>query len=251
MKSGEIKGCGLFVVKASLKTQWLMEVKKFTDLNARIIQTYASFKGAYSEKRFREQFQGVDLLILNYETLRDKEVRKALHKVQPQYIFADECQYVKNYNSQRARALYEFNDAKIKIGATATPVQRDPRDIFGIFQFINPDVFPSLTYFNAAFIVFTGRGIVSGTKNLDLLNKKISPFMIVKTKEEVEKQLPKLVVVQRYCELEPKQLEMTDNLKIEIDELKKKKKKLELSLSNNKKTSEQILVFCHFTNALL
>ena len=240
IKSGEIKGCGLFVVKASLKTQWFMEVKKFTDLTPKIIQTHASFKGANAEEKFQSQFENADLLILNYETLRDKYVRKALYKVNPQYIFADECQYVKNYNSQRAQALYEFNDAKIKIGATATPVQKDPRDIFGIFHFINPDLFPSLSEFDANFIVFAGRGIIIGTKNLELLNRKISPFMIVKKKEEVEKQLPKLVVVQRYCELEPKQLEMTATIITEIEQLKSKKKKLEENFRTDNKEYRQI-----------
>ena len=227
-----ISGAGLIIVKASLKTQWLMEVKKFTNLRAKIVQTYKTFKGKNSEENFQAQFQDVDLMILNYETLRDQEVKKALHKIKPQYIFADECHYIKNFSSQRARALYEFNDAKIKIGATATPVQKDPRDIFGLFHFINPELFPSVFDFNATYVRFVGKGIVGGVKNSVLLNKKISPFMIVKSKEEVSKQLPKLVVTQRYCNLEPKQLEMTETLKSELDELGTKKIKLESRLSN-------------------
>ena len=227
-----ISGVGLIVVKASLKTQWLMEVKKFTNLRAKIIQSHKSFKGDDAKKDFYDQFQNVDLIILNYETLRDKKVRNALHKINPQYIFADECQYIKNFYSKRARALYEFNGAKIKIGATATPVQKDPRDIFGLFQFINPEVFPSLTDFNINYVQFVGKGIVGGVKNAVSLNKKISPFMIVKSKEEVSKQLPKLVVMQRYCDLEPRQLEMTETLKFEIDELTKKRLKIEDDLTD-------------------
>lgn len=231
VERGIISGCGLIIVKASLKTQWFMEVKKFTNLRSKIIQTYATFKGDDADKNFHEQFENVDLLILNYETLRDKEVKKILHKIKPQYIFADECHYIKNYNSKRAMALYEFNDAKIKIGATATPVQRDPRDIFGLFQFINPEIFPSLTAFNVNFVRFVSRGIVGGVKNSELLNKKISPFMIIKNKFEVAKQLPKLVVTQRYCDLDSKQLEMTETLKSELEELGRKKLHLEKTLN--------------------
>ena len=79
IKSGEITGCGLIVVKASLKTQWLMEVGKFTDFRAKIIQTHSTVK---DEKIFREQFENADLFILNYETLRDKFVRKMLIQVE-------------------------------------------------------------------------------------------------------------------------------------------------------------------------
>ena len=230
LKKNLISGSGMIVCKASLKTQWFMETKKFTNLRARIIQTKSTIK---SEEEFQSQFRDVDLMILNYETLRDGDVRNALQKNKPQYIFADECQYIKNSTALRARALYEFNDAKIKVGATATPVQRDPRDIFGLFQFINPEIFPTIQDFNVKFVNFIGRGIVSGFKNEDILNKKISPYMIVKSKEEISKQLPKLIVSQRFCELEPKQLEMTDQILSELAELSSKKLKLEKTLTED------------------
>ena len=239
VKQKKISGCGLIIVKASLKTQWLMEVKKFTDYRARIIETYLSFKGKTAEEEFQTQFKDIDLLILNYETLRDKEVRKSLHKIKPEYIFADECHYIKNYKSKRAQALCEFNDAKIKIGATATPVQRDPRDIFGLFKFINPEIFPTLSNFNEMYVSFAGRGIVTGSKNEDLLNKKISPYMIVKSKEEIYKQLPQLVVTQRYCELESRQLAMTEKIKSELEELGKKKFFLERKMSDSELSASE------------
>ena len=231
VKSGKISGPGLIVVKASLKTQWMMEIKKFSNLRSKIIQTYATFKGENAEEDFENQFKDADLLILNYETLRDRKVSSVLHKIHPEYIFADEIHYIKNYNAKRSLALCEFADAKIKIGATATPVQRDPRDIYGIFKFINPEVFPLLSSFNLTYVKFVGHGIVGGAKNEELLNKKISPYMIVKDKEEISKQLPKLVVVQRYCELEAKQLEMTETLKSELDELHRKQQQFENKLS--------------------
>ena len=232
-----ISGCGLIVVKASLKTQWLMEVKKFTNFRAKIVQSSSIFRNA--PKKFNAQFKDADLLILNYETLRDKNVRKVLHKIKPQCVFADECHYIKNFNSKRARALYEFSYAKIKIGATATPVQKDPRDIFGLFSFINPEIFPYLPDFNRTFVKFVGKGIVGGAKNEDLLNKKISPFMIVKTKSEISAQLPKLVVTQRHCELEPRQVRMTEDLKFELSELTQKKLQLEKNLSESELSASE------------
>lgn len=240
IKRGIISGCGLIVVKASLKTQWLMEVRKFTNFRAKIIHSHLTFRDKNADKLFQAQFKNADLLILNYETLRDKEVRKVLKEIKPQCIFADECHYIKNFNSKRARALYEFDYAKIKIGATATPVQKDPRDIFGLFRFINPELFPFLPDFNRTYVKFVGKGIVGGAKNEELLNKKISPFMIVKSKEEISKQLPKLVVVQRHCNLTSRQFAMTKNIKDELDELGRKKFKLEKNLSDAElETSEE------------
>src|SRR5574344_1268038 len=169
----------------------------------------------FRSRKFNDQFKDADLFILNYETLRDAKVKAAMHKIHPQYVFADEVHYVKSDTTARSKALCEFGDAIIKVGATATPVQREPRDLFGIYKFIMPDLFPKKSSFEMTYIKWAGRGIVSGSKNEKQLNEKISPYMIIKTKEEVAKQLPKLVVVQRYCDLEPAQIEMTERIKDE------------------------------------
>lgn len=71
-----------------------------------------------------------------------------------------------------------------------------------------------------------------------MLNEKISPSMIIKTKEEVAKQLPGLVVVQKYCELEPAQQDVVQKLFAEMDELHEQEKEFlrsytEAQLANN------------------
>ena len=57
--------------------------------------------------------------------------------------------------------------------------------------------------------------------------------MIVKSKEEISKQLPKLLITQRYCDLDKKQIEMTETIKSELEELKQKKFKMETEMSNS------------------
>ena len=262
-----IEGRGVIVVKASLKTQWAKEVEKFSDLRPTIIQTSKDITSLIRAKiarlegrikrlptsnkdllreleseiaalsrearsKFKEQFENADLLIMNYETLNDVKVRSELHRIKPQFFFVDEIHYAKGSETDRSKSLCEFADVKIKAGATATPVQRDPRDIFGIFKFVNPTVFPKKGDFERLFLKWAGRGRVIGGKNEELLSKKISPYMIVKTKEEVSKQLPKLFVMQRYCDFEPAQIEMTELLKAEIDELQKKEEAIASSLKN-------------------
>lgn len=262
-----IEGCGVIVVKASLKTQWAKEVEKFSDLTPTIIQTSKDITSSIRAKiarlenrikrlpssssslireleneitalskeaksKFKEQFKNADLLIMNYETLNDVKVRSELHRIKPQFMFVDEIHYAKGAGTDRSKSLCEFADVKVRAGATATPVQRDPRDIFGIFKFVNPTVFPKESDFGRLYLKWAGRGRVVGAKNEEMLSKKISPFMIVKTKEEVSKQLPKLFVMQRYCDLEPAQIEMTEILKSEIDELKKKEEAIASSLKN-------------------
>ena len=222
-RRGKINGTGIIIVKASLKAQWKSEVKKFSDYSVRVIESYAKIK---DENSFIEQFEDIDLLICNYETLNDEHVQKQLHRIKPEFMFIDEIHFIKSDSTKRAKSCYEFNDIKIKAGATATPLQRDPRDIFGIFKFINPEVFPKKGAFESLYIKWGSYGRVSGSKNEKKLNEKISPYTIIKTKEEVAKQLPKLFVSQRYCDMSPAQLEMHQTLIAELEQLREEEKKI-------------------------
>ena len=66
--------------------------------------------------------------------------------------------------------------------------------------------------------------------------------MIVKTKEDVAKELPKLIVSQRYCTFEPEQLEMNAKLFEELDALKEKEKAMERAHSESElKNNEEYL----------
>lgn len=253
-----INGPGLIVVKASLKYQWKQEVSKFSDLKATVIQTYSELtfnitnriKTRESKKEktkelkeeikqlkkersqlFKNQFKGYDLYICNYETLLDTEVSKELLAMNLEFVAADEIQYAKSDTSKRNKALAKFGNAKMTIGATATPVQNNPLDIYGLFKFIQPELFPKKTNFSSLYLKYGGYGRVIGAKNTRQLHGKIKPYMITKKKEEVVKQLPQLVVNQLYCEFEPEQLEMSNKLLDELAELKRKLEALNKRLS--------------------
>lgn len=260
-RAKKIKGPGLIVVKASLKTQWSKEVSKFSDYNAHIIETTSDItasikdkikrrkqtlkKGTFRRKKlteeqieeirqeiinlekemdivFKEQFENVDFYIANYETLKEDAVKKQLRKKKIDFIFADEIHYVKNRDSDRSKALYEFCDVKMRIGATATPVKKNYEDVFGLFKFVQPTLFANFTSFANKYIKYCGPGRIAGFKNVDHLQKKIAPFVIVKDKSEISDQLPVTLAMQRYCDLYPAQQEASDNILEELSELKEK-----------------------------
>ena len=257
LKQNLISSPGLVVVKASLKYQWKQEVEKFSDLKATVLETYSKLTSNFTNKiknkqkkeeteenkeeilklkkerefAFLKQFEGSDLYICNYETLLDDEVRKQLLKMNLEFIAADEIQYVKSDSSKRSIALSDFGGAKMTIGATATPVQKNPLDIYGIFKFINPKLFPKKSNFSNLYLKYGGYGRVIGAKNTKQLHAKIKPYMIIKKKEEVASQLPKLVISEMYCELEKEQVDMTNILLEELNELKNKLEILEKKLT--------------------
>ena len=214
LSRNKIRGPGLIVVKSSLKVQWYHEVLKFSDLTPSIVETTAKAK-----KKFDSQFNG-DLLICNYETLNDDLVRERLLSMNIDYVFADEVQYVKNYAAKRSKSLYKFNKIKYTFGATATPIQKNPRDIFGIYRFIKKDIFTNINTFDKRYVKKNSLGFIIGSRNERELTDKIRNNLIIRTKDEVSSHLPKLIVTQKYCNLGPKIQKISDQLLEEIKELK-------------------------------
>lgn len=215
----------LIVVKASLKYQWLNECAKFTTLSATVIETPSKKK-----KKFDEQFGCSNIYIANYETLKDEEVRKKLKELEIETMLCDEIQYISNHKASRSKATYEFNDLKIKIGATATPITNNPENLYGLFAFVKPDLFEKFSKFSKNYLIYRTFGQVSGIKNKEHLMNKIAPYIYIKTEEEIAGQLPELVVNQVYCEMTPKMKKINESIMTDLENERLKSEELEKTI---------------------
>ena len=212
-----ISGKCLIVVKASLKYQWLKEVEKFSHLKAKIVETPSKI----GKKNFSQQFEDCDVFILNYETLKNKDVVEHLLTKNIELIYSDEIHYVNNHESSRSKALYQFNYVKIKIGATATPITNNPGNLFGIFNFINPDLFLTWSNFRNNYLRYTGYGRPPKSKNEEHLKTQIAPYMLIKTKEEIADQLPSTVINKQYIQMTNTMASMNEKIMNELDDANK------------------------------
>lgn len=174
-----------------------------------------------AETLFLEEFNTnkYDIFIINYETLSDEKVRQALHVIKPNFFYIDEVDCIKDPGTKRSQFLGEFKYAENKYGATATPIRKNPKDLFGMFSFLVPSLFPNEKDFDERYLKkYFGR--ITGSKNEDELAEKIKPYMFVRTFEQIADQLPQQVVIQQYCNLAPKQQAMTNRIMEEMDAFK-------------------------------
>lgn len=256
---------GVILVKSTLKIQWQKEIEKFSFLSSNIIKTNADITSGYRAKikalkskvksckdkktikeykdkikqyekaakeLFVAQFNGYNLLILNYEALKDESISNTLKTLNIEYIFADEVHKISNRKAQISQAAYAFNYIKYKIGATATAISNNPENIFGLYSFIAPELFPSYNSFAKSYIRFAGYGKVIGAKNETALSNRYKNNIVVLTKEEVSKHLPKLSVIQQYCEMTQEQQSVSDTIMSELNEVKDKEYELSKNASN-------------------
>lgn len=144
-------------------------------------------------------------MLTSYGTLR-RDI-EFLKDVQFNYVILDESQFIKNPTSQTARAV-RLLKAKHRLALTGTPVENNTIELWSLFAFLNPGLLGSLNYFKSAF----ARPIEEkGDQEAALLLKKtIYPFILRRTKEEVEKDLPPKVENLVYCDMSPQQEKKKD-----------------------------------------
>lgn len=287
LKNKIIEGPGIIVVKASLKVQWQKEVSKFSDLTSTVIETYAETtvneknkiknreenikSGKLSKEeikevkkeikqikkdmneKFKSQFTGYDLYILNYETLQDKKVKEEIINLKADFAMLDEIQMIKNHKAKKSKDIHDISeDIKFKIGATATPITKNPEDLYSIFKFINPEVFPTLKDFRALYVRYAGRGLIAGFKNINNMKEKISPYLYVKEKHEIADQLPKLNINKIYIDMNSTQLEINERIMTELQEYKDKDFALKNApQSEIDKDKEEYMTTCAKTEAMI
>lgn len=210
-QSNKITTPGIIVVPASLKYQWVKEVSKFSDLIAHSVDTPSK-----AGKKFDKQFEDCDLLICNYETLKNKAVAEKLKEVNCQFIIGDEIQKINNYKSGIHKAICQFNDLEYRYGMTATPITNNPENVFGIFNFLDPDLFKTHGKFATNYIIYKGYGRVAGVKNVEHLKTQINPYIFMKTEDEISDQLPELIVTPIYCTMPNKIRKINDAIMADL-----------------------------------
>ena len=227
--SNKVTTPGIIVVPASLKYQWVKEVSKFSDLIAHSVDTPSK-----AGKKFDKQFEDCDLLICNYETLKNKAVTEKLKEINCQFIIGDEIQKINNYKSGIHKAICQFNDLEYRYGMTATPITNNPENVFGIFNFLDPNLFKTHGKFATNYIIYKGYGRVAGVKNVEHLKGQIGPYIFMKTVEEISDQLPELIVSPIYCTMSNKTRKINDAIMADLKIAQEAVERIEKQIPNPK-----------------
>ena len=171
----------LVVCPASLTINWESEIKKFApELSAAVVNGTAN-----ERKAVISETEKYDVIITSYSIIsRDIAEYDGKHFYMQ---FIDEAQYIKNQNTQAARAVKTIK-ADTRFALTGTPVENSLAELWSIFDYIMPDYLYSYTYFKKNFEApITAK---KEEKVVKALQKIISPFVLRRMKKEVLKELP-------------------------------------------------------------
>jgi SNF2 family DNA or RNA helicase len=180
----------LVIVPTSLVTNWQMEVGRF----APSLKMHTLY-GANRTKN-SAAFPTADIVLSTYGTLLSDI--GYLKKYPFDYVFLDESQAIKNMDSQRYQAACLLQ-SRNRIVLTGTPIENNTLDIYGQFSFACPGLLGSKHYFKDIYSIPIDT--FGHRKRAKELQKKISPFLLRRTKKQVATELPDKTEMVIYCEM--------------------------------------------------
>ena len=174
-------GPSLVIAPTSVCANWVAEANRFAPCLNPIVF------GGNNRKKILEDAGSFDVLICSYGLMQQKKVAAMLSHVSWQMVVLDEAQAIKNFATQRSRAVMELT-AAFKVILTGTPIENHLGELWNLFQFINPGLLGSLERFNKTFAIpIEKQGNARARKDLKRL---IQPFILRRTKAQVLEELP-------------------------------------------------------------
>jgi superfamily II DNA or RNA helicase len=170
----------LVICPTSLKSQWIIEIRRASDRTCRIVAGSAEERaGQYSGPEF--------FSVCNYEqVIRDLP---SIEAARWDLIILDEGQRIKNWEAKTARVVKALR-SPFALVLTGTPLENKLDELYSVVQFIdNRRLGPAFRFFHD-YRVVNERGRVLGYKNLEDLRKNLSPVLLRRTRRMVLSDLP-------------------------------------------------------------
>ena len=231
VKANKVHQCLVICGVNTLKTNWLMEIKKHSDLSCRILGSRIGKRGGLIIGSLADRLEDIKskiqetVVITNIETLRSDEIINELKKNKPNkfdMIVVDELHKAKSVTSAQGKHLLQLT-ADYQIGLTGTPLMNSPIDTFLPLKWLGVE-HSTKTYFNEFYCNYVGKfnNILVGYKHLEVLKEQLDSVSLRRTKDILN--LPPKTIIEEYLDMDSKQSDfyqcVKDGLVEEIDKVK-------------------------------
>ncbi|WP_315816195.1 DEAD/DEAH box helicase [Paraflavitalea speifideaquila] len=188
------RNTNLLVVPSTLIFNWQQEVARFAP-SIKLLTVHGA-----SRIRDAASFDQYELILTSYGTLlTDIQFMKDYVF---NYVFLDESQNIKNPETQRYKSVRLLN-SRNKIAVTGTPIENNTFDLFSQLSFACPGLLGSKQFFKDTYSIPIDT--FKSSKRAIELHKKVKPFILRRTKQEVAPELPEKTEMVLYCEMEEEQ----------------------------------------------
>ncbi len=190
----------LVIAPTSVLGNWRKEIERFApELRTLVHQGSTRLK---DKQTFVETCQTYDVVLTSFALARLDE--KLLQGLKWHRVVVDEAQNIKNPQAAQTRAILKLA-APHRLALTGTPVENRLRDLWSIFNFLNPGYLGKEAQFRKTFEmpIYKNNDQAKSTT----LKQLVEPFILrrVKTDKRIIDDLPDKIEQKMYCTLTPEQ----------------------------------------------
>ena len=179
-----LQGPHIVICPKTLMYNWEAESKKFyPELSVQVVDGSAERRKEILEEL---EHNPKDLVITSYSMLQKDYSFYVEHNLKFVYKILDEAHYVKNVKTLSAKAV-RLIPAQYRLLLTGTPLENNLEELYGTFDLVMPEYLGNKMMFKKDFVSKIERNNMIA---LEILQAKIKPFILRRTKHEVLKELP-------------------------------------------------------------
>lgn len=205
-QSGRMREPCLIIAPTSLLSNWRRETERFTpDLNLLILQ-------GTERKQLFYKIRDYDLIMTTYPLLSRDEATLLEHHYH--YLILDEAQIIKNPLSKAAQIVRQLKSSH-RLCLTGTPMENHLGELWAQFDFLMPGFFGDSAAFKKHYR--TPIEMFGDTEQRTRLTRRIAPFMLRRTKQEVASELPPKTEIIRSVPLHEKQAALYESIRLTME----------------------------------
>jgi SNF2 family DNA or RNA helicase len=203
-EQGRLTQATLIVAPTSLVGNWLAEAKRFTpDL---------SVVAYHGSDRHLDNFDDYDLVISTYGLIhRDKE---KFINYNFYYLILDEAQFIKNARTKTTQIIQQLK-ATHRLCLTGTPLENHLGELWSLFHFLMPGLLGDAKQFRLWFRTPIEKYADLGRR--ELLARRVKPFMLRRTKNQVASELPPKTEMTRTIEIVGPQRDLYEAIRMSME----------------------------------
>ncbi len=205
-EAGRLAQPALIVAPVSLLGNWQREAARFCPG----LRTHIHH--GLSRHETAQDLKGFDIVLTPYSLLhRDRDLWMA---IEWHLLVLDEAQNIKNANTHAAQTVGDI-PATHRLCLSGTPMENHLGELWSLFHFLMPGFLGSQKRFGELFrnpIERQGK-----REKMDQLRKRITPFMLRRTKDVVASELPPKVETLMPVPLQGKQADLYETIRLGME----------------------------------
>ncbi len=203
-EQGRLQRASLIVAPTSVVWNWYDEAKRFTpDLKVLVF---------HGQERHRDAFNDYDLVISTYGLIqRDK---KRFLDYSFYYLILDEAQSIKNTRTKTTQIVQQLV-GQHRLCLTGTPLENHLGELWSLFHFLMPGLLGDTRQFRQFFRIPIEKN--ADVSRRELLVRRVNPFILRRTKNQVARELPEKTEIVLMLELSGAQRDLYEAIRMTME----------------------------------